>query len=418
MHRQFKQLIVAASLLPLFAEASQSTSDLSQHRTHFKEFKLESFYLGGEQTRFVWLNMPAFFNHVNISAHQTLPLGQKSDLEFAQTQIQVNGNDQSLDAYIKSDNRIDSVVAIHQGNIIYQYYNSHEAWDRHIVWSITKVIVSTALLRLANQGQLDFSASVKTYLPTFSDSDWGHKSVQEIADMQSKMNCNDSQGFDNPENCVYRVDEIFRIMPQKNSSLSSVKDYLKTVKENPSATPFTEYNSANTLILGFIIEAVTKKPLHKALAQLIWRPMGAEADGLMIINRFGELYAGGGISARLNDIARFGMLFTASANTPLIIDKKAFGLGDLHQSDTFSAARKQSLSNLFNGDLPRSSKMQWDLIWSDGDMYKDGFSSQGIYVSPANDFVMAWFGTADTYFNKHHLLPIARQLASKLAKAK
>lgn len=415
MQKHFKLLFIAAMVLPLYAATGQPITTLSQHRTHFQDFKLASFYFGGEQTRFVWLNMPAFFNHASISAHQSLPLGQKDDLEFAQTRILVKGEEQSLDAYIKSDTRIDSVVVVHQGNIIFQHYNSHQAWDRHIVWSVTKVIVSAALAELANQQQVDLSAPVKMYLPTFSASDWGQKSVQEVADMQSKMDCNDSQGFDNPQNCVYRVDEIFNIMPQKSASLSSAKEYLKTIKENPSATPYTEYNSANTLILGFIVEAVTQKPLHEALAELIWRPMGAEADGLMMINRFGELYAGGGISARLNDIARFGMLFTASAHTPLIRNKKAYGLGDMHQPDSFSVARKQSLNKLFNGDPPQHSKMQWDLIWSDGDMYKDGFSGQGIYVSPANDFVMAWFGTADTNFNKHHLLPIARQLSSQFA---
>lgn len=398
-------------IMPLLIKASPPVTHLSQFEYGVENFELESFYFGGEQTRFVWLNMPAFFHHVSIPANQTLPLNVKTAPDFAQTQIHVKGVAQSLTSYVTSDNRIDSVVVVHKGNIIFQHYNTHQPWDRHIIWSVTKVMVSTALAKLANQQQLNLDAPVKTYLPAFSNSDWGQKSVQEVADMRSQMNCNDNQGFDNPQHCVYRVDEIFGIMPRKNSTLTNAKEYLMSVSANASATRYTEYNSANTLILGFIIEAVTKKPLHQSLAELIWQPMGAEADGLMMINRFGELYAGGGISARLNDVARFGMLFTKSSNTPLVLDQNAYGLG-INQPDTFSPQRKDHLNKLFNGDSPQYSKMQWDLIWSDGDMYKDGFSGQGIYVSPTSDLVIAWFGTADTNFNKHHLLPVARQLST------
>ena len=56
-------------------------------------------------------------------------------------------------------------------------------------------MVSTALAKLANQQQVDLAAS-EDVSTAFSNSDWGQKSVQEVADMQSKMNCNDSQGFD------------------------------------------------------------------------------------------------------------------------------------------------------------------------------------------------------------------------------
>ncbi|MGQ8364457.1 serine hydrolase domain-containing protein [Glaciecola sp. 1036] len=411
----FKILVAFLFLLPHIAMANQPINELEHSRDKFKHFEITSFPLGGEQTRFVWLNMPAFFNHTAITAAEALPLENENSLDFAQTQIIVDEKPRTLDAYIKSDDRIDSVVVVYRGNIIFEHYNSHTALDRHAAWSVSKVMVSAALAELVKQEKIDLTAPVKTYLPSFSHSDWGQVSVQSVADMQSKMGCNDSHEYDDPQNCVYRVDEIFNIVPQKTLSLSSAQDYLMAVKTNPSATSFSEYNSANTLILGFIIEAVTTKPLYQALAELVWQPMGAESDGLMLINSFGESYAGGGISARLNDIARFGLLMISNANSSIKFHKEVYGLNYERRSETFSAARKKSLNQLFNGDPPQQSKMQWDLIWSNGDMFKDGFSGQGLYVSSENNFVMAWFGTADKNFETHNLLPIARQLSNKLA---
>jgi CubicO group peptidase (beta-lactamase class C family) len=53
----------------------------------------------------------------------------------------------------------------------------------------------------------------------------------------------------------------------------------------------TEYTSSNTVMVGMFIEAVTDKPLARAISDLLWQPMGAEADGLLTINKFGEAYA-------------------------------------------------------------------------------------------------------------------------------
>ena len=45
-------------------------------------------------------------------------------------------------------------------------------------------------------------------------------------------------------------------------------------------------------------------------------------------------------------------------------------------------------------------------------MFKGGYSGQGLYVDPARDLVVAWFGTGENYGSTiHSLRSIARQLA-------
>jgi CubicO group peptidase (beta-lactamase class C family) len=172
-----------------------------------------------------------------------------------------------------------------------------------------------------------------------------------------------------------------------------------------------EYVSANTFVLGRVIESITEKPLWQALQELLWDRIGAEADALLTVNSAGQAYASGGLSMRLRDVARFGQVFTANAATGVIPRSH---LEDLKSGDTapFPVADREYFSKQFKGDTPSHAAWQWDLIWADGDMYKSGYSGQGIYVSPSRDLVIVHFGTHGIDDTGHSLLEIERQLAT------
>jgi hypothetical protein len=43
---------------------------------------------------------------------------------------------------------------------------------------------------------------------------------------------------------------------------------------------------------------------------------------------------------------------------------------------------------------PHHATYQWDAVWTDGDFFKAGFRGQGLYISPSQDLVIAFFGSA------------------------
>jgi hypothetical protein len=62
----------------------------------------------------------------------------------------------------------------------------------------------------------------------------------------------------------------------------------------------------------------------------IWERIGAESDALMSISAEGYAYASGGLSAKLRDLARFGLVFTdnerfADVADSMIADIRAGG---------------------------------------------------------------------------------------------
>jgi hypothetical protein len=46
-------------------------------------------------------------------------------------------------------------------------------------------------------------------------------------------------------------------------------------------------------------------------------------------------------------------------------------------------------------DPPRHNTYQWDFVMPDGDFFKGDHNGQGLYISPARDVVVAFFGSGD-----------------------
>lgn len=63
---------------------------------------------------------------------------------------------------------------------------------------------------------------------------------------------------------------------------------------------------------------------------------------------------------------------------------------------------KERVSNL----EVRCAGRQWDAVWDDGDFFKSGMNTQGIYVSPERDLVIASFSLEPTRQIQKYLRPI------------
>jgi hypothetical protein len=57
------------------------------------------------------------------------------------------------------------------------------------------------------------------------------------------------------------------------------------------------------------------------------------------------------------------------------------------------------------------SSYQWGAVYDDGDFYKGEHGGQGLYISPTKDLVIAFYGTANTDFQRNQLDVISRQLS-------
>jgi CubicO group peptidase (beta-lactamase class C family) len=74
------------------------------------------------------------------------------------------------------------------------------------------------------------------------------------------------------------------------------------------------YSSAESLVLGLVLAAATKRTVSDYAAEKLWQPLGAEADATWIIDATGQEVTFGYINAVLRDWARLGLMLANHGN--------------------------------------------------------------------------------------------------------
>ena len=407
-------LFAAITLFLLQAGANaQPASTLSELRELYQQYTPENFDDGGAVSHYVWKNFVSFFPHATIARTTAIrELEEQANPALAEFEVGAGEEVTRFDDYVMDNPFIDGVIVMVGGKVAYEAYPNMQPYDRHLGWSITKVLVSTALAALEEQGRVEVDVPIEQHLPELANTEWAGISLRHIVNMSSGIDCRDSDGYQNTETCIYRYEESLGLTAPVNPPQSTLETLRGMRRHRPAGEKY-EYVSADTFVTGLVIETVTGKPLWLALQDLLWGKIGAEADGLMMISPKGMPATHGGLSARLRDIARFGEVFTARNNLGVVSQQH---LDDLNSANgiAFDAEQLARLDNRFQGDGPRHAAWQWDMIWPDGAMFKGGYSGQGLFVDPGRGVVAAWFGTSGTGGEGHALLPMLRQMSRAL----
>ena len=384
-----------------------------EFRDEFQAVTPTNFDSGGEISRKFHLNAESYLRMSTILS----PTGSRNleaDLAstIASTTVVHRNGESTFAEYVAQDDLIDGVIVLLNGRIVFEAYPHMVPRQRHFAWSVTKVVASTALAVLVEQGRVRMGDPIEQYLPTLADSGWAGISIRDIANMASGIDCLDSDGYQDPSTCVYTMEESLGITAPTGRDPDLVQ-HLRSMTRHAEPGHRYEYVSANTNVLALLIETVTGKQFSQAVSELIWQPIGAETDAMMAISKSGFSYGSGGLHARLRDIARFGQVYTAPELAGVITPdtvRKIQGCGVAFPEEKTAEHREE-----LGDDLPLCAGWQWEMIWADGAMYKSGYSGQGLYVYPARDLVIAWFGTGLDYDEVHNeMLPVSRQIARSL----
>jgi len=210
---------------------------------------------------------------------------------------------------------------VHHGKILYEAYKRMRPEDTHIWWSSGKVIGATMLAILEEEGKVDTQKPVSFYLPKLKGSIWDEVTVQATLDMATGLDGteHDEPRHDsrtNSKQVWYRWAVSIGMYPNMTNNQETPMDIIKSMKRRyPPYTRF-EYNSINTFVVNRIVAAVTHKPLQVYFTQKIWSQIGARNDGYVVITPHeGYSLFYGMMNSTLEDMTRFGMIFTPSAYT-------------------------------------------------------------------------------------------------------
>ena len=405
-------LLLATSVITAEEYSGYSLEEATEFR---QQWTIDNWDDGGPLTRYVFLNMSEFWKHSLINrggSVRNLPESPRQDIATFVTST--SRGDMPLQEYVH-DPRVDGVLVLHEGRIVFEAYPRMDRDDKHLYMSVSKSFAATIIAILEDRELIDVSKSVDSYIPQLTDSGWANVPVRDVLDMASGIDCRQSlpDAYENPELCYYQFEASMGWLRQTERTEENPHTYIASLNSRRPSGEALEYSSTNTFVLAWLAEQVTGRPYSDLLANEIWQQIGAESDALLVAHKWGVQLASNGVSSTLRDLARFGLMFTPSGRsnvTPLISDSYLQKIQKGGRPEIFNASREDN-PTLIDGELPRHNTYQWDLVMEDGDFYKGGYGGQGLYVSPSRDLVIVFFGTLDENGQSSQMTQVARQLA-------
>ena len=284
-----------------------------------------------------------------------------------------------------------SLIVGNGNNIFYEKYAKDFSKNQpQTIMSITKMFINLFVGELLNKKNIDLNKTVSYYLPKIG-SGYAAAKLQDVLNMNIVNAYTEDYTKSFSSSFLHEPVGGWRI-PKKGDIHLSQEKYLNTIKsiknknlKNDSEYAF--YKSANTDVVGLIIEKVSGRPLRD------WVLSAVEAAGLeeglyIASDRFGMPWMSGGGCLITRDFLRLGLLFA----------RKGKGVGN----------RKIGSPNFFNQTLRNTAPKYMSLTnnkylyYSNSTMVSgnvighSGYGGQFLAINLKTGNVAAFFSVLET----------------------
>ena len=371
----------------------------------------------GEDQAWNFKNLHRFMPTVNVYREgQVRTLAQRPMSDIPNQIVDTPIGSMGFKDFLDSDKSTTmSIVILHEGDVVFEYYPNQQPYEKPIYWSATKALVAALVAILADRGQVDLTQPISHYLPRLKDSDYADITVRNLLDMAAGVNC--PEEYFDQTSCYYKYSVTIGDGYWTQDSPDSPYDMLASLKPGITAPQGTQYqySGVNAFILSWLVEDIMNMPFQDAVSKEIWSKMGAESDASILAPRYGVPIAHGGLLARSRDVARFGLLYTPSytkiADSQIISDRMIdLILNDKNPNLTLKTNKAGQLPPDFS-----HSGYLWDAVYTNDDFYRGGWAGQGLLINPTKDIVAVYTGYAiDPQESQPDLLPILRQVLNNV----
>lgn len=209
------------------------------------------------------------------------------------------GQSRSVEDWIESS-QTTGLIVIKDGVIVHErYLRGNGPGTQSIAMSLSKSFVSALVGRAVADGLIDIGQPVEAYAPVLAEGGYRGVTVRNVLQMSSGIGFNEDYGDLNSDIVRYII-QILR---------GSVAEFTAHLKNDIPQGTLNRYVSADTQVLGLVLEGATGKPLADYFNEILWSKLGTEADSYWLVDQKGEAIAAGGLNAVLRDYARFGLLY-------------------------------------------------------------------------------------------------------------
>jgi CubicO group peptidase (beta-lactamase class C family) len=285
----------------------------------------------------------------------------------------------------------DGIVILHRGRRVYErYFGALRPRAAHACFSITKSYVATIAATLIHEGVLDDERLVSHYLPEMAGTAYADATLRAVLDMQTGVAY--SEEYANPASDMWAYARAggLRPRPRNYSGPDNFYESLQSLRKEGEHGRAFAYKTVNTEVLSWVMKRVTGVPLESLLSERIWSRLGCEEDAYITVDSIGVAMGGGGMSASLRDLARFGELMRAEGTAQGRQLVPAAVIADIRRGADpakFAMAGYQQLA----GYSYRN--MWWVAHDALGVFEGRGIHGQRLYVAPGAEAVIARFSS-------------------------
>jgi CubicO group peptidase (beta-lactamase class C family) len=267
------------------------------------------------------------------------------------------------------------VMVLQHGRVRLQRYalgfGPGQRWES---FSVAKSVTSALLGIALQRGDIhSLDDTLGTYIAELRDSAYAKVTVRQLLTMTSGVHWNEDYAD-------AKSDVAQMYLGACVDGQAHIVSYLKKQpRQWPAGTHFN-YNTAETDLLGILVQRATHRSLAAYLSQTIWQPYGMAADAYWIKDECdGSDTGGSGLSATLGDYARLGQFMLDGgriAGKPVIAEAWLDG----------ALRRQESVDDPDRG---------YGYLWwtdADGSYAAIGIFGQMVYVDPARQLVIAQVG--------------------------
>ena len=274
-----------------------------------------------------------------------------------------------------SEHHLAGVMVLQHGRIrIQRYAPGFGPAQRWTSFSVAKSVTSTLLGIALRRGDIHgMDDTLETYIPQLRGTAYAKVTVQQLLTMTSGVRWNED--YDDPRSDVA---QMYRSACENGQP--HVISYLAKLPRAWPAGTHWNYNTAETDLLGILVQRATGQSLAGYLSQTIWKPYGMASDAYWLKDECdGSDTGGSGLSATLADYARIGQ-FTLDGGRidgqPVIADAWLHG----------AMRKQQEVASPGHG---------YGYLWwtdADGSYAAIGIFGQMVYVDPARQLVIVQVG--------------------------
>ncbi|MEQ8484192.1 MAG: serine hydrolase [Pseudomonadales bacterium] len=332
-----------------------------------------------------------------------LPAGAAEPSTFAFTDF--SGRRRDLEQFL-TDQHVDALLVWHDGAVIAEHYrNGQTPRTRHIMFSVTKSFTGLLAEMLIEDGVLDANRPVTHYVPELAGSAYGDATVRHVLDMEVGIDF--TEIYDDPESEIARFAFAagMRPAPAGFSGPLNLYAYLPTLKKHGEHGQDFHYVTANSEVLGWVLERAAGAPFGTLFATRLFQPVGPERDAFFLADPHGKAVSGGGLAITARDALRLTAMLAAGGRSggrqvvpKPVIDRIAAG-----------GTPRPSLWGNEDGGTDNSYRSQWYIHHPSGTYSAAGIHGQNLYVDPASGLAVviqssypeadgAFFAVNDAFF--------------------